>query len=332
MERAPFLTIGIASYNYGKYLKKAFEQIKKQKFKDFELLYCDDGSTDNSVAIIENIMKENPNMNIRLIKGENEGLLTNRNRILEHAKGKYLFICDADDYMSDDCLEKLCTKAKKEDADCVIGGFCETDGEGNIYKTHVPPQNANPWIYIWHHAQIYKMELVKAHHIVFEKIPDDLCYVQRIHQHARKICFVSENLYYWVRHADSTSRDIDTNSDWHPNNLWKSIVACMLKIQDELTGEDNLWQLRYFLYKWYYFNVTDEPVKDRKALHRNIKTLQADMKKICTDYRKLSVLRRTLKETDTIFAKMAILVCWIIEGVGCITLLPMLRSVQQGMR
>lgn len=332
MEKEPFLTIGIASYNYGKYLLKAFEQIKKQKFQDFELLYCDDGSTDDSVAIIEKLIGEHPEINIRLVKGANEGLLANRNRILEHAKGKYLLICDADDYMADDCLEKLCGTAKKEDADCVIGGFCETDGMGKIYKTHVPPQDANPWIFIWHHAQIYKMELVKAYHITFQAIPDDLCFIQKIHQHAKKTSFVSENLYYWVRHADSTSKDIDSNSDWHPNRLWKSIVACMLNIQDGLTALDELWQLRYFLYKWYYFNVTDEPVGDKKALQQNIKALQADMKKICPDYRKLQVLRRALKETDTFFAKTAILVCWIIEGVGCIKLLPMLRSVQQRMR
>ena len=83
MEKTPFLTIGIASFNYGKYLTKAFEQIKKQNFNDFELLYCDDGSTDDSIDIIETIIRENPEMNIRLIKGENEGLLANRNRIIE---------------------------------------------------------------------------------------------------------------------------------------------------------------------------------------------------------------------------------------------------------
>ena len=74
MDRKPFLTIGIASYNYGKYLLKAFEQIHKQSFRDFELLYCDDGSTDDSVEVIESIIRNHPDMNIQLMKGDDKGL------------------------------------------------------------------------------------------------------------------------------------------------------------------------------------------------------------------------------------------------------------------
>lgn len=332
MEKEPFLTIGIASYNYGKYLLKAFEQIEKQKFRDFELLYCDDGSNDDSVAIIERIIIEHPHMKIRLVKGANEGLLANRNRILEHAKGKYLMICDADDYMADDCLQKLCKVAQRDDADCVIGGFCETDGRGKIYKTHIPQWNANQWIFIWHHAQIYKMGLVKSHHIMFEKIPDDVCFIQKVHRVAKTISFVSENLYYWLRHTDSTSSDVEANSDWHPSDLWCNIVTVMLELQENLTDEHDVWKFRYFLYKWYYFNMTDQPVKDRGELDRNITVLQVSMKKICPDYRKVSVLKRTLKETDTLFAKMAIFICWIMEGIGCAKLLPIIRDAQLRMR
>ena len=43
---APFLTIGIANYNYSRYLERALEQIKHQNFQNFEVLYCDYGSTD----------------------------------------------------------------------------------------------------------------------------------------------------------------------------------------------------------------------------------------------------------------------------------------------
>lgn len=332
MDRKPFLTIGIASYNYGKYLLKAFEQIHKQSFRDFELLYCDDGSTDDSVEVIESIIRNHPDMNIQLIKGENKGLLENKNRIIQHAKGRYLLICDADDYMTDDCLEKLCHAAKKEDADCVIGGFCETDGKGKIYKIHVPTQDSNPWIYIWHHAQIYKMELIRTHDIEFSIIPDDVCFLQKVHLYADKITFVSDSLYYWVRHSDSTSRDFDENEEWHPNSLWHNIVDCMMGIQRELTTEDDKWQICYFLLKWFYLNVADLPIADRKQLRHNIKAIQEDMKRVCPNYRKWSAIRLAFKEKDSLFAKTAIFICWVVEGVGCIKLLPMFRSAQQRMR
>lgn len=332
MKRKPFLTIGIASYNYANYLRKAFEQIKKQQFKDFEILYCDDGSTDESVAVIESIIKENPDMQIRLIKGSNEGLLANRNRIVENADGEYLLICDADDYMADNCLEFLCSTAKEKGADCVIGGFSEVDGRGNIYKIHVPMKNANKWIYIWHHAQIYKMELVRQHSLRFVSIPDDLCFIQKIHQYAQTTEFVSENVYYWVRHSDSTSRDIDNNSDWHPRKLWTSIVNCTLEIQKEIRDEADSRALSYFLLKWFYFNITDLPTVNKEELKDSIKVIQCDMKRICSKYRKISFLRCVLKAEDTLFAKMAILGCWLLEGIDCIKLLPIIRTNQQRMR
>lgn len=326
----PFLTIGIASYNYARYLEKAFEQIKKQKFRDFELLYCDDGSTDESVIVIEKLIRENPDMQIRLIKGENKGLLANKNRIIENAKGEYLLICDADDYMADNCLECLCTVAQEENADCVIGGFCETDEKGNICKVHVPDEDANKWIFIWHHAQIYKTELFRSHGLRFEKIPDDVCFLQWIHLYAKKTVFVSENLYYWVRHSDSTSRTFGENSEWHPVNLWHNIVGCMLSIQKKVTNKEELWQIRYFLYKWFYFNVTDLPVQDKKSLKKDIRKLKEDMQTICLYYRNLSFLGKALKQKDTFFARMAVLFCWLIEGIGLSKMLPMIRSKQRG--
>lgn len=65
----PFITIGITVYNYSKYLQKGFDAIKRQGFKDYEIIYSDDCSTDNSCEIIERFIKENPSMNIRLIRG-----------------------------------------------------------------------------------------------------------------------------------------------------------------------------------------------------------------------------------------------------------------------
>ena len=327
----PFLTIGIASYNYANYLPKAFEQIKKQQFKDYEILYCDDGSTDDSVAVIENLIRSNPQMQIRLIRGENEGLLANRNRIIENARGKYLLICDADDYMAEDCLEKLCDAAQEQNADCVIGGFAEVNEEGKEYKVHIPGEKANKWIYIWHHAQIYSMEIVRKHMLRFESIPDDVCFIQRIHQYSEKTVFVSEKLYYWLRHSDSTSRDIGRNSDWHPVSLWKHIVECMAEIYNVI-GDAEKVSIQYFLYKWFYFNITDLPVHDKAELRTDIKVMQEEMRKVCSKYRRFDYLIQVLMQNDTLFAKVAILLCWILEGIRCVKWLPHIRSGQWKIR
>lgn len=328
MYKQPFLTIGIANYNYSQHLIKAFKQIKAQKFIDYELLYCDDGSTDESLKIINTIIHENPQMNIRIYAGKHEGILENRNRIIDNARGKYLLICDADDYMESDCLKKLCDLAEKEDADCIIGGFDEVDEKGRILKQHIPKLDANKWLYTWHHAQIYKMDLVRDNQIRFIDLPDDVCFLQQIHLHSKKVFFVSDVLYKWIRHSDSTSVNIEKNYAWHPQNIWKSLAEFISGIRDNVKDEGDILSLNYYLYKWYYFNIADVP----ENYNETFKEMQFYMKKSCPNYRNLSFFCKILKVKDTYFARCALIFCWMLEGMGGLFFIPRLRRMQHKIR
>lgn len=330
----PFLTIGIASYNYLQYLDKALEQIKKQSFQDIEILYCDDGSTDGSVERIKEIIQQEENITIRLIKGNHEGLLANRNRIIENAAGKYLMICDADDYMLDNCLEKLCVAAKKSDADCVIGGFCEITDDGKKLKTHIPTENASKWLYTWHHGQIYRLDIVRNNGISFEQVPDDVFYLQQIHKYSGKVVFVQDCVYSWCRHRNSTSGDYVTNEEWHPVNLWRRIASFISKLRDEegKNNEDDYVNLNYYLYKWYYFNIIDLWRADQTQVKRSICSMQQEMKYANHTYLRWSSARTIWKAGDTRFARGAVLGCLLLEKVHLIYLVIGIRKLQDRLR
>lgn len=97
------ITVFMPLYNAEKYLKKSIDSILNQTFRDFELLIVDDGSTDNSV----NIINEYSDNRIRLIKNENnKGIPYTRNVGLDNAKGEYIAIMDSDDIASVDRLAK----------------------------------------------------------------------------------------------------------------------------------------------------------------------------------------------------------------------------------
>lgn len=328
----PFLTIGIASYNYAPYLPRAFEQIKKQSFRDFEILYCDDGSTDHSQDCIRRFIRENPDMQIRLIEGKNAGILANRNRILEHARGTYLMICDADDYMLDNCLTELCSAACAVNADCVIGGFEETDSAGHILKRHIPSSKSSKWLYTWHHAQIYKTALVRQNGIYFEALPDDVFFLQQIHLHSRAVAFVDKPLYAWIRHTASTSTDIQRNPDWNPAALWQSLSGYITHLQQKVPDAADRQALCYYLYKWFYFNICDLPLSDWQALIHKVHLMQKQMAAACPCYRQFSCLWHALHTNDTFFARTAVFLCWILEKPGMLVLLPVLRTTQQRLR
>lgn len=329
MEKEPFLTIGIASYNYAAYLAKAFARIKAQQFTDFEVLYCDDGSTDESVSVIKQIIRENPGVRVRLVEGKNEGILANKNRILDNACGKYLMICDADDYMMDDCLQPLCRAALDKDADCVIGGFNEVDGNGALLKAHIPPENANKWLYIWHHIQIYKREILQKNKIRFFELPDDVCYLHQVHYYCQKVAFVNRALYCKVRHQDSTSSDFASNPDWHPAAIWGKVVTATLKIMAQTENKADRQALTYFLYKWFFFNIADLPEPKIVDLQKQIKIIRAHMLRACPDYRKCRRLIDAFQTGDTCFAKTAIAGCWFLEKLHLVAVIPKVRTAQR---
>lgn len=110
----PLITVGIASYNYALQIVKALEAVQRQNFHDYEVLISDDCSTDDSVARIKEFISSHPQMTIRLIESErNEGLVANKNKIIQNCRGEYLMLCDADDWMADCCLEKIADKIRR---------------------------------------------------------------------------------------------------------------------------------------------------------------------------------------------------------------------------
>jgi len=90
----PLITAAIPVFNAGKYLRLAVLSIVKQTFTDWELLIIDDGSTDNALQDITDIR----DARIRIFRdGENRGLATRLNEVIDLARGQYLTRMDQDD-------------------------------------------------------------------------------------------------------------------------------------------------------------------------------------------------------------------------------------------
>ncbi len=253
----PFLTIGIASYNYAKWLMIAFEAIQRQTFKDFEILYCDDGSTDESVAVIQKIIQNHPNMSIRLVQGKNGGVMENKNRILDHARGEYVMLCDADDWMQDNCLELLCNAAKSTGADQVAGAFQNVDENGHILQVQEIPKHPVKWTWGIHHATIYKMSVIQKYHLRMSKeyYPDDVYFNLLFHEHSGETVFINDILYNWCVHDDSASSRKAQKSNWTGYAMLKSILPYMRNLFDEQQNVKDWEELEYMACKIYALAV-----------------------------------------------------------------------------
>ncbi len=102
-KEAPFFSIVIPLYNKEKNIGSTIDSVLNQTFSDFELIVVDDGSTDRSAEIVASY--DDPR--IRLIKKENGGVSSARNRGVKSSVGHYLYFLDADDIMVAECLEKF---------------------------------------------------------------------------------------------------------------------------------------------------------------------------------------------------------------------------------
>ena len=127
------VTVGMPVYGVEKYIKKCMLSVLNQSFnEDIEIIAVDDLGPDNSVSIIKELQLSHPRgKNIRILtQPQNMGCWAARNRVLEEAQGEYVFLLDSDDYISEDCIEKLYAEAVKHNAEAVYGSVLPVDIEG----------------------------------------------------------------------------------------------------------------------------------------------------------------------------------------------------------
>jgi glycosyltransferase len=121
------LTIVVPTYNISQYIEKcinSFLEINAEYYKYFEVIVVNDGSTDDSVEVVESLVK-NRNMNIKIISKENGGHGSTINKGIKEAKGKYFKVVDGDDWVNVDNFKKLIDKLQTVDADIIITDFSE---------------------------------------------------------------------------------------------------------------------------------------------------------------------------------------------------------------
>lgn len=117
------VSVIVPVYNVEKYIKRCVESIAMQTYQNIEIILVDDGSTDTSGKICDELSEKYPA--VKVIHQENGGLSDARNAGLKAATGEYVLFVDSDDYIIYDAVEKLVHKATRENldvlrADCII--------------------------------------------------------------------------------------------------------------------------------------------------------------------------------------------------------------------
>ena len=113
--RQPKISILTPIYNAESFLKQCAESVINQPFREIEWVCVNDGSTDNSLHILEQYAQKDSR--IRVINQTNQGPAVALNRAMENATGEFIHFLDADDYLTDNAYEKPYVIASKNNLD-----------------------------------------------------------------------------------------------------------------------------------------------------------------------------------------------------------------------
>lgn len=118
VSHSPVVSVIIPAYNAQAFIEECLGSVTAQTLKDIEAIVVDDGSTDDTCALVENIASQDER--VTLLKQANQYAGVARNNGLSHATGKYLYFLDADDFIEHDAMERMVDAAETNDVDIVV--------------------------------------------------------------------------------------------------------------------------------------------------------------------------------------------------------------------
>ncbi len=134
-QKTDLITIVVPVYNSARFLSRCIDSIVGQTYTEFEAIFIDDGSTDDSAVIVKEYARRDSR--IRYVWQENMGPDAARGKGVELAQGTYLMFVDSDDYIDDNALEELHKKIVSGDYDMVTFSIARFNDSGKRWITDV---------------------------------------------------------------------------------------------------------------------------------------------------------------------------------------------------
>lgn len=254
----PRVSIIVPIYNVEKYLARCLDSLVNQTFNDIEIIAINDGSTDNSLNILNDYAKRDKR--IKVINKKNEGLSNARNTGILQCNGEYVMFVDSDDWIDKNMVAEMYNQID-EDVDLVICTYTrefvgrslprnisdlpklkiyyKDEFNKEIYRRLVGPINdelRNPQYLdclstAW--AKLYKSSLIKDNQIKFIDTnivsTEDTPFNVELFNYVNKCVFINETLYhYWKGNSSSITvqyrKDLKEKSDNLHNYIEKVIL------------------------------------------------------------------------------------------------------------
>ncbi len=212
-ENTPLVSVIVPVYNTEKQLALCLDSLVFQTLSEIEILVVNDGSTDNSQAIIDAYAEKFPGKVIPLIK-ENGGPSAARKYGFERARASYVIFIDSDDYVDYHTCERMYNTAIQEDSDAVICAEYRFDEKNNQYTpfAQLKPGYTYETLLATCAAtlsgRLLRADFIKEHAIFENMTYEDAAATVAVFSYTKKISYISAPCYaYVINRAGSITFD-----------------------------------------------------------------------------------------------------------------------------
>lgn len=208
------ISVIVPVYNVEKYLIQCIEPLIRQEFdKDYEIIFINDGSTDNSELVLKYFAQKSNK--IKIITQENKGLSEARNEGVKIAQGKYILFVDSDDFIAANALQLLYDYAENHNSDVVIFDMHTGTSDLEIKQTSkwqniidkygdnsFNIETAEPFVYrfvpvaAWN--KLYRTDLIKDIKFIKGITCEDVPYWAEVYSKAKRINYLPLPLYFYL--------------------------------------------------------------------------------------------------------------------------------------
>lgn len=283
------VSVIIPMYNARKYLRDCLDRLLMQTLKSIEIICVNDGSTDGTLALLQEYEKRDSR--IRIVNQENQGAGIARNNGMSVAQGEYYLFLDADDIFHKNLCEEAYYKAKYENADIVLfKAFrynvqtCKREEMNWVLKEQFLPKympfsikNAGDRIYQittacpW--SKMFRADFVKKRHLEFQNVKNanDVFFVRTALACAKRITVVKKRL---ITYRFNDGSNLQSGKSKAPIEFYKAFKALKEElIQRNLYSKVEKSYVNMVL-KESLFNL--ETTKDEKAKQIILDTLRGE--------------------------------------------------------
>lgn len=308
------VSVIVPVYNTERYLSKCLTSLLSQSLESIEIIIVNDGSPDNSQAVIDHFLQKSPEK-IKSFNKENGGLGSARNFGIERATGDFIGFVDSDDYVKPDTFEKLYLKAVESAADLIVCDLEFVDDGGHVLgrsyvSTYDDFDKSDKRYALVHgrteaHNKLYKRDLflktgIRYPQGWFEDYPATLLLIEA----AEKIAYVDEALICYVQRSGSI---MDQARNFSPKSF------DILKGTEYLVKQKHMWHEKdykffsdavapVYAFLAHYGKILN--IKSQKQRHEMIQKWGSELNRILPGWEKSRAIQKK-RTSYSLFKRVA---------------------------